>query len=107
MSSVCIAERVDRKGEPKCEVKQFAARGGFCSSSSISATSNWEQGLLLELRLGGDDDVATVVDGFYDAYGWPRILQFKERTSNNRNVPAIRKEAAEEATAVDDETLNG
>ncbi|KAA8537204.1 hypothetical protein F0562_029664 [Nyssa sinensis] len=41
-------------------------------------------GVATGVAIGGDDDVTTVVDGFYDAYGWPQILQFKERNQQQQ-----------------------
>ncbi|KAA8538786.1 hypothetical protein F0562_025478 [Nyssa sinensis] len=37
----------------------------------IFVTSTIPSGVVTGVAIGGDDDVAVVVDGFYDAYGWP------------------------------------
>ncbi|KAA8531231.1 hypothetical protein F0562_005855 [Nyssa sinensis] len=48
-------------------------------------------GVATGVAIGGDDDVAAVVDRFYDAYGWPRILQFKKRNQQQQKCSGNKK----------------
>ncbi|KAA8531317.1 hypothetical protein F0562_006026 [Nyssa sinensis] len=46
------------------------------------------------VAIRGRDDVAAVVDGFCDAFGWPQILQFKERNQQQQKCSGSKKRSS-------------